>query len=283
LEDLLKKLPRPRLSYANVIATLALFLALGGVSYAAVVVPKNSVGTEQLKKNSVATGKVKDGAITGPKIDLSSLGTVPSASRADTAGKAETATKAETAGKAESATNASHADSADSATTATNADSATNAANANEASHAATADSASEAAHATDADELGGVPADQYLTSDSILPSGGTEVGVFIAAASNGSQAVFAINFHLRLPGGVQDDHVKRIGAGDPLSAECPGQGEAAPGYFCFYETWNYNLEFEAFISPLGANPVGPEGTIIYWKSHHAEGNARGSWAYTAA
>jgi hypothetical protein len=38
-----------RLTYANVVATAALFLALGGVFYAAVMaVPANSVGTRQL-------------------------------------------------------------------------------------------------------------------------------------------------------------------------------------------------------------------------------------------
>ena len=44
-----------RLSYANVIATLALFLALGGSSYAALNLPKASVGGTQLKKNSVTS------------------------------------------------------------------------------------------------------------------------------------------------------------------------------------------------------------------------------------
>ena len=34
---------RNRLTYANVMATVALFIALGGVSYAAVKLPKNSV------------------------------------------------------------------------------------------------------------------------------------------------------------------------------------------------------------------------------------------------
>lgn len=48
-----------RLSYANVIATLALFLALGGSSYAALNLPKASVGPKQLKKNSVTSPKVK--------------------------------------------------------------------------------------------------------------------------------------------------------------------------------------------------------------------------------
>jgi len=36
-----------------VVACLALTVALGGVSYAAAVLPKNSVGTAQLKKNAV--------------------------------------------------------------------------------------------------------------------------------------------------------------------------------------------------------------------------------------
>ena len=52
-----------RLTYANVIATLALFLALGGTSYAVTVLPKNSVGTQQLKKNAVTGVKVKDGSL----------------------------------------------------------------------------------------------------------------------------------------------------------------------------------------------------------------------------
>ena len=46
-----------RLSYANVIATLALFAALGGSSYAALNLPKASVGAKQLKKNSVTSAE----------------------------------------------------------------------------------------------------------------------------------------------------------------------------------------------------------------------------------
>jgi BclA C-terminal domain len=51
---------RPKLTYANVMATIAVFIALGGASYAALKLPKNSVGTKQLKKNSVNSVKVKD-------------------------------------------------------------------------------------------------------------------------------------------------------------------------------------------------------------------------------
>jgi len=46
------------LSYANVVATLALFVALGGASYAAIELPANSVGSRQLRHGSVSTQKL---------------------------------------------------------------------------------------------------------------------------------------------------------------------------------------------------------------------------------
>jgi hypothetical protein len=46
-----------------VIACVALFIALGGVSVAAVVLAPNSVGTSQLKDNAVTSPKVKDGTL----------------------------------------------------------------------------------------------------------------------------------------------------------------------------------------------------------------------------
>jgi hypothetical protein len=49
---------RQRLTYANVIATLSLFLVLGGGAYAATRLPKNSVGTNQLKNGAVTAGKI---------------------------------------------------------------------------------------------------------------------------------------------------------------------------------------------------------------------------------
>jgi hypothetical protein len=92
----MKKL-RAHLTYANVAATLALFLALsGGIAFAANQLAKNSVGTKQLKNNAVSTAKIKAGAVTGPKVKLSSLGTVPNATHADTATRAESAGDAST-------------------------------------------------------------------------------------------------------------------------------------------------------------------------------------------
>jgi hypothetical protein len=87
---------RPRLNYANVIATLALFLALGGGAYAATQLPKNSVGSKQLKKNSVTSAKVKDGSLTASDLQAGVIPT-PSAAPAPVS-TSEFATKGEITG-----------------------------------------------------------------------------------------------------------------------------------------------------------------------------------------
>lgn len=89
---------RRKLNYANAMATIAVFVAVGGSAYAATQLPKNSVGAKQLKKDAVTTAKVKDGAITGQKIKLSTLGTVPSAATAGSAGTAGNASNADALG-----------------------------------------------------------------------------------------------------------------------------------------------------------------------------------------
>src|SRR5262249_41236891 len=84
---------RRKLTYANVVSTLCLFLLLtGGAAFAAGQLAKNSVGSKQLRKNAVTTAKlkseavtgakVKKGTLTGTQIDASTLSTVPSASDA---------------------------------------------------------------------------------------------------------------------------------------------------------------------------------------------------------
>jgi hypothetical protein len=61
------------LSYANVTASLALFVALSGISWAAIALPRNSVGTKQLKKNAVTGPKIKGNAVTSAKVRNGSL------------------------------------------------------------------------------------------------------------------------------------------------------------------------------------------------------------------
>lgn len=55
----MKRLSRPG-RYANVTATMALVVALGGSSYAAVSLPRNSVDSEQIRKDAITSDKVKD-------------------------------------------------------------------------------------------------------------------------------------------------------------------------------------------------------------------------------
>lgn len=61
------RIPHPKLNYANVIATIALFVALSGIAVAAGL-PKNSVGTKQLKRGAVTTADLRRGAVTAGKI-----------------------------------------------------------------------------------------------------------------------------------------------------------------------------------------------------------------------
>ena len=68
---------RGRLNYANVVATLALFIALGGSSYAV-----SQISGSQIRNASIAGKKLKRNTLGGKRIKESRLGTVPSARNA---------------------------------------------------------------------------------------------------------------------------------------------------------------------------------------------------------
>ncbi len=74
--------------HAMAISMTALFVALGGVGYAALSLPKNSVGTEQLQNGAVGTAKLKKGAVTKNKLNVTGV-TVPNALRARSANTAQ--------------------------------------------------------------------------------------------------------------------------------------------------------------------------------------------------
>lgn len=169
------------LSFSNVIALLALFIALGGAAYAGTringkTIVNRSIGGGKLKNETITANKLKKGTLTGVQIrgesitgaqieagsidarqiNLSTLGTVPSAQSANTA---VTATKAESAAIASSATSATSAKHAESADTASSADIATQADTATNAVTATNADNATRADTAGDADTLNGATA----------------------------------------------------------------------------------------------------------------------------
>lgn len=86
---------RPLFAPSMIVAIIALVVALGGVGYTAVKLPKNSVGRDQLRRAAVSqsklargavTGaKVKDGSLTGADIAPAALAKVPAALLADRA------------------------------------------------------------------------------------------------------------------------------------------------------------------------------------------------------
>jgi hypothetical protein len=128
---------RRHLSYANVVASVALFAALGGSAYAASKINggsivNQSIAGKKLKNGTVTSKQIKAGTITSKQvaanslsssvINVSTLGTVPSAQTAVTATTAETATKATTATSATSAQTAAEATTAETAKSAAEAD-----------------------------------------------------------------------------------------------------------------------------------------------------------------
>src|SRR5688500_15909104 len=65
---------RNHASYANVMATVAVFVAIGGTSYAAITLPRNSVGQQQLKSGAVGPKELKRGAVGARSIKNGAVG-----------------------------------------------------------------------------------------------------------------------------------------------------------------------------------------------------------------
>jgi hypothetical protein len=75
---------RARLNFANAASALALFVALGGTSYAAATLPFNSVGKGQIKPNavgkseaaarSIGTSELRNGGVTSADIKTGAVG-----------------------------------------------------------------------------------------------------------------------------------------------------------------------------------------------------------------
>lgn len=239
---------RPHLTYANVVATIALFAALGGVSYAAATLPKNSVGTDQIQAKAVRTGKLAEDAVTASRLSQGVRERIAAAGATSTAPSAPESVK--------------HAVTADTA---------------------ATAGTAASAGTAKDAEALGGQPAGHYLTADSVLQSGQTEAGDYIAAASNGQAGTVLVQFWPHLPESLQEGHIKVIPEGGGPTTECPGPGQAAASYMCVYQSFNEGMTFESFISTMpGSIYAGPLSGVMTWRSNQSNGLLRGTWAYTA-
>lgn len=57
-----------KLCFANVVSMMALFVSIGGIGYAAVTLPKNSVGAKQIKTNAVSRSEIKRSAVSTDEV-----------------------------------------------------------------------------------------------------------------------------------------------------------------------------------------------------------------------
>ena len=64
---------RDKLNYANVTSSIALFIALGGTSYA-LTLPRNSVGSAQIRSKAVGGSEIRSGAVRSTDVRNRSLG-----------------------------------------------------------------------------------------------------------------------------------------------------------------------------------------------------------------
>jgi hypothetical protein len=73
MSALLRRIRR-RLTFANVTSGLALFVALGGTSYAAVTLPRNSVGSDQIRYHAIQDTDIKPNAVRPWQIQKDAVG-----------------------------------------------------------------------------------------------------------------------------------------------------------------------------------------------------------------
>ncbi len=271
---------RPRLSYANVIASLALFVALGGSALAAGLA-KNSVGPNQLKKGAVTAAKLGKQAVTSGKIapkavvagKLGPNAVLPGNLGAGIISTDKISASAVTAEKIKN--NVITTNKLNNAAVTSQKIAAAGVASSNLANGAVTKEKIA-------AGVLGNVET---------LKTGQTERGVFslggTKAATSKATAYGSVSFQLLLA--TQPTSVTVVQKGGPYTATCPSLGngnttpEATAGAVCLYLTTETNLEGtgSAAVTPEG-NRLGVNLKAIGKEAEAGDFVASGIWATTA-
>lgn len=262
---------RQRLTYSNVIATMALFLALGGVAVAAGL-PRNSVGANQLKRNAVTAAKIRKQAVTSAKLAPKSV--IGGKLAENSVGPGNIGNGAVTTAKlAASSVIASTIKNSVVTTNKLNNEAVTTPKLANESVSTAKLGKGSVTA-AKLSDEIG------PLTGT--LKSGQTLRGVFdMGAESKSFRAASSFQFPLLNTPAITPANILKFGQ---TTAACPGLGggestpQAAPGQLCIY------IKLENGLSALTLDTVNRLGFgLAAFFTAAAEGNeVSGMWAVTA-
>jgi hypothetical protein len=272
---------RKRATYSNVIATMALFIALGGVAVAAGL-PKNSVGPKQLKRGAVTAAKIRKQAVNSAKLAPKSV----------IAGKlAENSVGPGNIGNG-AVTTAKLAKASVIAETIKNSVITTNKLN-NEAvttpklGKEAVATAKLENESVTSA-KLGKGSVTTAKLSDEIGPllgtlkSGQTLRGVFdMGAASEVVRGANSFQFPLAKSPGISPTDILKFGQ---TNANCPGVGsgeetpQAAPGRLCVY------IKLENGLSALTLDTVNRLGfgLAAIFTAANKDNEVSGMWAVTA-
>ena len=268
----------PRLTYANVVASLALFIALGGAAVAAGL-PKNSVGPKQIKKGAVTAKAIRKGAVTAGK--LGPFAVLPSNLGNGIIDKSKISAGAVTAEKI--ANNTVTTNKLNNLAVTSQKLAVNGVATTNIAEGAVTAPKIGKAA--VTAEKL----APEVLNNVSPLKSGQTlrgffDIGGTDASVTKAATARGAISLQQAL---VSTPALSIVKKGGPFTPACPGLGgggttpEALAGNLCIYLTTETALDATAPLVAEGANRL---GTGLVAKSTAAEGEfaATGLWAVTA-
>ena len=110
------------------------------------------------------------------------------------------------------------------------------------------------------------------------LPSGENESGVY-AALGSGTGVYYGegVTFRIPLNASLPDTNYSFIAEGGSYTANCPGPGQAAPGFLCVYERYYNTRTFGDIADPTtAASGVNALGFLI-WFTSTAAGN---SWSY---
>jgi hypothetical protein len=278
---------RPRLTYANVIASLALFIALGGAAMAAGL-PKNSVGPNQIKKGAVTAKAIRKQAVTAGKIapkavvagKLGPNAVLPGNLGAGIIDSSKISAAAVTAEKIKNnviTTNKLNNGAVTSQKIATSGVGTTN-----------LAEGAVTTAKLANASVTAAKLAPEVLNNVSPLKAAQTLRGVFNLGGTNTTEESVAVRGSISFQQALLNTPTVEVVAKGAVTANCKGTGgggttpEAAAGVLCIYLTTETNLEAGATLAAEGPNRLGTGLVAKAKKESKGEFAASGVWAVTA-
>ncbi len=255
---------RSKLTYANVMSSIAVFLLLGGgAAFAATKLAKNSVGTNQIKNNAVTSAKVKKGSLLASNF---AAGQLPAGQTGAQGPKGETGASG---AKGEPGTPGKNGEQGEPGEKG-------------EAGAKGEAGEQGLKGEKGDNGEKGEKGEAAAVTTP--LKSGETMTG-FVGVEQHtplkeyvGTYASFPTQPPNPIPS--TDSHIVETATG-----ECPGIGEAEPGDLCVYKTFSLNVVSG---SPMLFNEFGATGATQHGFALQLNAEEEGLviylavWAYTA-